>query len=243
MSNTMGNVELWKRLAAPFPANCIKWKPGVLNSAKTRALALAYLDGRAIQDRLDEVLGVDGWSDQYVIHPDGHVICTLTARFGDREVSKADVGAPTKGECDPLKAAFTGSFKRAAVKFGVGRYLYGLQGQWVGYDPQAKRFTEQPKLPAAFLPESEQPATPTTTSKKTPPANGAELRHRLTEYDKRLATAGVCKAGELLTFLASEGDKAGHGRDLSRWNPGLTDWAAGVTRAFENGRRVKAGKV
>jgi hypothetical protein len=37
----------------------------------------------------------------------------------------------------------------AAVKFGVGRYLYRLLSQWVDYDPQRKQFKQTPRLPPA----------------------------------------------------------------------------------------------
>ena len=43
---------------------------------------------------------------------------------------------------------------RAAVKFGVGRYLYRLEKQWVDYDPEKGRFTP-PKLPETE-PEAEE---------------------------------------------------------------------------------------
>ncbi|RTH01947.1 Rad52/22 double-strand break repair protein, partial [Thermus scotoductus] len=44
-------------------------------------------------------------------------------------ITKEDVG-----EGDSLKAAFSDALKRAAVKFGVSRYLYSLPSQWVDLD-------------------------------------------------------------------------------------------------------------
>jgi hypothetical protein len=49
-------------LAAPFDPREVRFKPGVVSG--NRALALAYVDARVIQDRLDEVLGVMGWQDE-----------------------------------------------------------------------------------------------------------------------------------------------------------------------------------
>src|SRR5205085_1320155 len=43
--------------------------------------------------------------------------------------------------------------KRAAVKFGVGRYLYRLPAQWVDYDPHKRQFVRPPALPAFALPK------------------------------------------------------------------------------------------
>ena len=48
-----------------------------------------------------------------------------------------DVGAPSEQPDggDRLKAAFSDALKRAAVKFGIGRYLYRLPQQWVRLRP------------------------------------------------------------------------------------------------------------
>jgi hypothetical protein len=50
------------------------------------------------------------------------VLCRLTV-LG---ITKEDVG-----EGEDLKSAFSDAFKRVAVKFGVGRYLYELPKKWV----------------------------------------------------------------------------------------------------------------
>jgi hypothetical protein len=54
----MGFEDVPERLAAPFEEHEVKFKPAVVSGS--RALALPYVDARAIQDRLDEVLGVAG---------------------------------------------------------------------------------------------------------------------------------------------------------------------------------------
>ena len=60
----------------------------------------------------------------------------------------------------------------AAVKFGVGRYLYRLPAQWCDYDPQKKHFVRQPQLPAWAVPRprsKEATATATAASKPAVP--------------------------------------------------------------------------
>ena len=47
------------KLAAPFPSEEVKVKPKVVRG--NRALVIHYIDARAVQDRLDEVLGVENW--------------------------------------------------------------------------------------------------------------------------------------------------------------------------------------
>src|SRR5262249_39341643 len=66
---------LMKALAPPFDPTEVRFKPAVVSG--NRALALAYVDARVIQDRLDEVLGVTGWQDDYDCLPDGSVVCRL----------------------------------------------------------------------------------------------------------------------------------------------------------------------
>src|SRR5690349_8543277 len=63
---TMNNPEievLTQALAAPFDPREVKFKPAVVSG--NRAMALAYIDARVIQDRLDSVVGVLGWQDEY----------------------------------------------------------------------------------------------------------------------------------------------------------------------------------
>src|SRR5579871_3692552 len=164
--------ELTEALAAPFDAREVKFKPAVVNG--NRALALAYVDARVIQDRLDEVLGVAGWQDEYECLPDGGVVCRLRLRLGDQWITKMDVGGPSEqpDEGDRRKAAFSDALKRAAVKFGIGRYLYRLPAQWVDYDAQKKQIVAPPQLPAFALPKAKaRPATePVKAKEPAPPA-------------------------------------------------------------------------
>jgi hypothetical protein len=139
-------------LAAPFAASEVRFKPQSVSG--NRALAIAYVDARVVLDRLDAVLGPDGWQDEYDVLPGGAVVCKLRCKIGGQWVVKCDVGAPSEqpDDGDKMKAAFSDALKRAAVKFGIGRYLYRLGGQWVDYDAQKRRFLKQPTLPAAALP-------------------------------------------------------------------------------------------
>lgn len=146
--NTSEMHELQDQLAAPFDPSEVKHKPAMVKG--NRALALHYVDARVIMDRLDAVVGVDGWSDEYEFLPDGSCLCKLRVRFGDAWITKMDVGGESEqpDEGDRHKAAVSDALKRAAVKFGVGRYLYRLPSQWVDYDPQTKRLLSKPALPA-----------------------------------------------------------------------------------------------
>jgi hypothetical protein len=67
-------------LLEPFAPEEVKWKPQLVRG--NRAMAIAYVDARVVQDRLDEVLGVDGWQDECTLLNDGSVVCKLQLRIG-----------------------------------------------------------------------------------------------------------------------------------------------------------------
>jgi hypothetical protein len=146
-----------KQLQAPFHAKEVKWKAQTVKGE--RALAVGYVDARLVADRLDDVLGVDGWEDRYTVLADGSVLCHLTITTGGAKTTKCDVGSPSEqpDAGDRLKAAFSDAFKRAAVKFGIGRYLYRLPPQWVDYDSTKKQIRQLPQVPAWALPDKKVP--------------------------------------------------------------------------------------
>ncbi|MBY0227996.1 MAG: hypothetical protein K2W96_01815 [Gemmataceae bacterium] len=224
--------EVARGLAAPFDPSEVKWKPQTVSG--NRALAVAFVDARAIQDRLDDVLGVMGWQDSYECLPDGAVVCRLRVRVGDEWITKEDVGGQSEqpDEGDRRKAAFSDALKRAAVKFGVGRYLYRLKPQWVDYDPQKRQIVGTPRLPGAPAPAPEKKAAPAANAKGLP-QTGEELHRRLTDKDKLLAESGVCKAGDLVKHVVEAGVRQGLEKDLSTWAGPAIQLAIEATKAFE----------
>src|SRR4051812_24392430 len=122
-----------RALSAPFDDTEVKFKPQAVKG--NRALALAYVDVRAIMDRLDNVLGVENWQDRYQLLPDNSVMCRLRLRIGDRWITKTDVGGPSEQPDggDRLKAGVSGAPKRGAGKLGVGRDLYRRARRWGGH--------------------------------------------------------------------------------------------------------------
>jgi len=145
----VGDASFRAQVAAPFARKQVRWRPERMNEDGTEALALAYLDARDIMDRLDEVCGVD-WSCSYHFAPDGKTICDIGIRFQpDTWIHRQDGAGDTQYEAD--KGALSDAFKRAAVKWGVGRYLYSFTAIWVPCESTSVqgrlkfvRFTESP---------------------------------------------------------------------------------------------------
>jgi hypothetical protein len=116
----------FQKLCAPFPPSAIHWRVGNVFSKdglESTAMVLAYLDARDVMDRLDEVAGPGNWQCRYS-HADKKTICDIGIRIDGDWVWKADGAGDTDIEAD--KGALSDAFKRAAVRWGIGRYLYGL---------------------------------------------------------------------------------------------------------------------
>ena len=117
MSNDNMN-QILVELSKPFHPSRITWRPGALTGKKDKALALAYADLRAYQNRLDEVCGMD-WSVSYTPWSD-RIICHLTLQG----ITRSSTGEP---DSDSERSEIAGTtaeaqaFKRACAMFGLGR--------------------------------------------------------------------------------------------------------------------------
>lgn len=112
--------DILTKLAEPFPSEKISFKIQTNPKGDSNvATIVAYIDARDVMDRLDAVVGGD-WSDEYLpaLTPKG-LRCKLTVCGTSRE----DVG-DSDNPTEPTKTAYSDALKRAAVKFGVGRFLY-----------------------------------------------------------------------------------------------------------------------
>lgn len=150
--NISDGPTVLERLRTPFPVNRIHWRVGARNGDKTKGIALAYVDARDVQSRLDEVAGID-WQSRYShVGPNG-VVCEIGLRFGDEWLWRSNGAGETDVEAQ--KGALSDAFKRAAVMWGVAKYLYALPNDWVDIAPAGKssKLVGTPSLPAWATPE------------------------------------------------------------------------------------------
>jgi len=151
----MSNNNIFPKLAAPFKASDLEWRAGATNQDKTKALALAYITSRAVMDRLDEVVSPENWKDHYTSGPDGGVLCGISIKVENEWITKWDGSEnPTFEE---IKGGLSGAFKRAAVKWQIGRYLYKLPKVWVACEQRGKTvvLNTTPDLPEWALPSAD----------------------------------------------------------------------------------------
>ena len=116
-------ADLFAALTVPFVGKEVKERPQSKQGSRT----LSYITARTVMNRLDAVLGPENWWDAY--RPgQNSVICELTIRLPDGStITKSDAGgyAGMSDAGDDEKSGMSDAFKRAAVKFGIGRHLYG----------------------------------------------------------------------------------------------------------------------
>lgn len=176
--------ERLKLLSDPFPAGDIEWRVSRagMKNGKVWCNVLAYITARAIQKRLDDVVGPGNWCNTplHAIELRHGIIAMqvgISILVDDKWVTKYDVADQT--EIEAAKGGFSGAMKRAGAQWGIGRYLYALDeeraevsedGKGSGWEwarlPQDKGgeayYWKPPRLPAWALPrepETEQPVT------------------------------------------------------------------------------------
>jgi hypothetical protein len=233
-----------------FHPEDVMWKPQSIS--QNRAMAVAYIDSRTVMYRLDDAVGQENWYDKYEILDQGTVMCTIWVKIGEEWVGKTDVGGESSQQDpeDRRKAAFSDAFKRAAVKWGIGRYLYRLPHQWVEYDQQKRQFAVWPTLPDWAIPadlRDPAPAPAPTAPKPAPSTNGAgtktkgkkdisgaELEKRIAHKDSDMAQAGLCQPGDLIRFVRDAGKQKKLPAELNKWSgESAVQIAIDATNQFE----------
>ncbi len=167
-----------KLLAEPFAANEIEWRVGQAGQKgdEVWAKVLAYVTNRAIMGRLDEVCGPENWRNEFRYEAGGAILCGISIKvvnLGDPEwVTKWDGAEAT--DIEAVKGGLSNAMKRAAVQWGIGRYLYDLEEGWAKVHDKGAHFQakkdgkypafkwDPPALPKWALPEgTPEPVRPT----------------------------------------------------------------------------------
>lgn len=113
-------------LQSPFVPQDIEWRvqsSGYDKNGKAWAMVIPFVTNRAIQNRLDEVFGFDGWSNEFIpitTERGLSFLCGISAG-GVKKWDGAD-----ETDVENFKGGLSNAMKRSAVQFGIGRYLYKL---------------------------------------------------------------------------------------------------------------------
>ncbi|MBU1567751.1 MAG: hypothetical protein KJ630_19265 [Proteobacteria bacterium] len=100
-----------------------KWRVQSFSKFKPSASCVAYVDARDVMDLLDLAVGPDRWQDDYKV-VDGSLMAGIGIKCDNGWVWKWDTGVESQVEKE--KGQVSDAFKRAAVHWGIGRFLYRL---------------------------------------------------------------------------------------------------------------------
>jgi hypothetical protein len=192
------HLELFAALAAPFDHEEVRLRPQA-------GRQIPYITARTVMNRLDDVLGPANWWDEYA-PLENSVICRLTIRLPDgTTLTKSDAGgyAGMTDSGDDDKSGFSDAFKRAAVKFGVGRYLY--RDGVPRFVREAARHSLLAQEPGEYTPAHvrsptdalQSPApSPTLARDQGPPESGKALFAWIKHHDEANGSALLLKISD-----------------------------------------------
>ena len=117
--------ELNQNLSKTVPH---KWRVQSFSKNKPSATVVAYIDARNASDLLNEY-AIYGWSDEYY-ELAGNTYCKVGIVMPDGSIMwRSDCGVVSNTDAE--KGQASDAFKRACVKWGIGRFLYNLGIEYV----------------------------------------------------------------------------------------------------------------
>ena len=156
MKNDQEFTEALRALALPFELAVVQWRVTEWSDDGKRGLMLPYADPRAYSDRLNDLFTPAGWSRKYTVQTSAPVHRTRRGPAAKILVTcevtitcigtNSGTGEEWTDRENALTAAEAQAFKRSLSLFGLGRYLYDVDGEWVELDQHGLP-TKIPRLP------------------------------------------------------------------------------------------------
>ena len=140
----MRENKYFEAFGKPFSAEDVSWRFQYLDKEALKGSVVPYLDARAVADRLDSVVGQNRWKDAYTQWHDSDKshgnsqLCTIYIYDDELKewIGKTDGAGDT--DIESIKGGLSDAFKRAAVKWNIGRYLYKFKPVWVTAEKKGK---------------------------------------------------------------------------------------------------------
>ena len=143
-----------RKLAEPFAPEDVEWFIGVTTQNKDKGLAIPFITNRAVMERLDEVCGVDGWKNEYETLGEREIydynnqvtgkktsqLCGISIWSEKRKEWITKWDGAEESDIEAIKGSLSSAMKRAAVQFGIGRYLYYLDSPWVEIEQKGRSY-------------------------------------------------------------------------------------------------------
>jgi len=148
------NENAINKLLAPFPYEEVEAKIQVTTGDKSKGMAVFYLTSRAIQGRLDEIIGSFNWSNSFYPWQEKAQICGISIYNEERREWITKYDGADNSDIEAIKGGLSDAFKRSAVLWGIGRYLYQIYGVWVEIEQRGNshciKDNQQNRLKAAY---------------------------------------------------------------------------------------------
>lgn len=143
-----------RKLAEPFAPEDVEWFIGVTTKEKDKGLAIPFITNRAVMERLDDVCGVDGWKNEYKTLGEREIfdynnqltgkktsqLCGISIWSETRQEWITKWDGAEESDIEAIKGSLSSAMKRAAVQFGIGRYLYYLDSPWVEIEQKSRSY-------------------------------------------------------------------------------------------------------
>jgi len=133
MSKEKTPQRIMRELSQPFKMTSLEWRVQQVGITRGNpwARVLAYVTSRDMQQRLDDVIGIFAWKNEFTTLPnsvgDG-AMCGASIKFDGEWITKWNGAENTKIE--PIKGGLSSAEKRAWVEWGIGRYLYDVEAMF-----------------------------------------------------------------------------------------------------------------
>lgn len=184
--------ETARKLAEYFVPEDVRYVP-IGKPYAGKCPVAAFVDARTVCERLNSVMTLAGWQDEYETLAQGEVRCRLALKLGGEWIHRCDVGSMSEqGDIgDRCKGAHSDALKRAAVKFGVGLYLHRIKNLYGAHD--GHKITSWPTLPTWAIPEECQPC-------------GEQLGGRIMALVQQASAKARCQPGDAVKRLLARYD-------------------------------------
>ena len=104
--------ELRQALAAPFSNGDIEWRVSATTQDKSKGLAVPYVTNRAIQNRLDSTVGIDGWQNEFRPWKDGKAqLCGISIYFHEQKQWLTKWDGADDSDFESVKGGLSDSMK------------------------------------------------------------------------------------------------------------------------------------
>jgi hypothetical protein len=248
--------ELFTALEVPFHPIAIRWR--VTNTSKNgsrlRGQVMPYADQRAYMDRLNLLVGPNGWTRKYEVHTSATferakdqkitakviVSCEVTI-FGVG--SHAATGEEWADNENAATAAEAQAFKRACACLGLGRYLYYFRGTWADLD-ERKLPRALPRLPEWATPEGWAKGLRPEAGDTSKPQNDSRAEHRTKPQRPSVNAAVAPLVREIESMRERLGNRVYRGllKNLAGvWNPSDIRDAATQERVLKHMQSAERG--